>query len=787
MGFFDGPLSKDTDIKHNNKVLKNPILYKNSDTPDFYILLEKAYNKGLINKYAELIKKESPNAKFQILSILSLYARDKEMKGGIENFYVKNKIPIHQYIPPFSKVIADRRSVVALNESDDLDVKGFYDIVFNDSFYYNPQYKLTVFPVDPITYWLSKNGDRILEKDTWTKFFHFYQIKHAQRRKVSKQRHKKIHIETVDNPNEFLIEKGNDKDCEFVAWDIETNSLDPWAEDSKILELTMSFDGVTGYYLSWDKIDTKLLSDFFCNKKQILQNGKFDIKFLVLNGVDRDSLSIYHDTWNGMHTLNEMQKGSLKTGVWLDTDMGGYDNELENYKKRYPSCRSDYSKIPVHVRKPYAVKDSIATFRLFQSQVNKFKEMDKRFPNDNPNWTLEKYFYQSVMPTVNMFIDVELEGMLVDWDKLKELSTELQQNIKDAEREVWKAFGVKENIISLDSGPELGVFLEMYGLPVYERGKQKPNSSMVRRISETFKDKKKEVDTEKGVLLTGDALLTKWKKAGYAKEIDALLKYRELTTLYKTFVGSEEEGNGFFQYRKKDNRLHSTFGPMLTQSHRNWSREPNLQNLVKHGEKAKWWRQIFIPPGEDYYISEPDGAGLQLRIGAILSGDKTMRDAFESGNGDIHSKTANKVLMNEISEEEFLRRIEEGDKTAKSKRFKSKGINFSLEFGSTAYSFAKQSIEPEWSLKECRDYIKENNLSKKLDNFKRLIREESKGEDLDFAYYWAVASNIRKKHFEVYNGLKKWTERIPKKAEKQGYVRSPFGAIRRLPEVSLPM
>ena len=62
--------------------------------------------------------------------------------------------------------------------------------------------------------------------------------------------------------------------------------------------------------------------------------------------------------------------------------------------------------------------------------------------------------------------------------------------------------------------------------------------------------------------------------------------------------------------------------------------------------------------------------------------------------------------------------------------------------------------------------------------------DNDKGFDDDFYWYWTVANDIRKKFFATYKGLKEWVERVPKQAVEDGYVISPFGAIRRLPQLT---
>jgi hypothetical protein len=117
-------------------------------------------------------------------------------------------------------------------------------------------------------------------------------------------------------------------------------------------------------------------------------------------------------------------------------------------------------------------------------------------------------------------------------------------------------------------------------------------------------------------------------------------------------------------------------------------------------------------------------------------------------------------------------------------------INFQLEFGATAFNFAKTVIEKEWTLEDCKKYIQENNLQNIVNNRLTLLNNDNDNKIFqsienkeDYAIYWAIASDIRTKHFEKYSGLKTWIEDTIQIAKKQGYVRSPYGAIRRLPQL----
>jgi DNA polymerase I-like protein with 3'-5' exonuclease and polymerase domains len=162
-----------------------------------------------------------------------------------------------------------------------------------------------------------------------------------------------------------------------------------------------------------------------------------------------------------------------------------------------------------------------------------------------------------------------------------------------------------------------------------------------------------------------------------------------------------------------------------------------------------------------------------LRLAGILSNDPVMRKAFIEEGGDLHSRTAYEVILNkrfknkEITFNEFLVLKEEGNKKIKVFRQKAKSFNFGLLFGAGSYTIRSNNIEPEWTLDECNSFIGENGL--------QLIKNDPQ---------LTVADYARRKFFETYHELEKYNERTKRNAEIFGYVRSVYGAVRRLPGLS---
>lgn len=126
-----------------------------------------------------------------------------------------------------------------------------------------------------------------------------------------------------------------------------------------------------------------------------------------------------------------------------------------------------------------------------------------------------------------------------------------------------------------------------------------------------------------------------------------------------------------------------------------------------------------------------------------------------------------------------------GREPFKSFRQKSKNAGFSLIFNTTGKAFAINTLENEWTEENCDSYIRENQLQEKLD---RLWQRHESGQmkgtvSYRFCKYWTVATDIKAKFFAQYPKVQEWIDAQIALAKSRGYVTSPFGAIRRLPQL----
>ena len=88
--------------------------------------------------------------------------------------------------------------------------------------------------------------------------------------------------------------------------------------------------------------------------------------------------------------------------------------------------------------------------------------------------------------------------------------------------------------------------------------------------------------------------------------------------------------------------MHTSYHQANTATGRLSSNSPNLQNIPIRTSQGRRIRKAFVAP-DGYKILAADYSQIELRIMAHLSQDKSLLEAFSSGE-DIHTRTAAEVL-----------------------------------------------------------------------------------------------------------------------------------------------
>jgi DNA polymerase I-like protein with 3'-5' exonuclease and polymerase domains len=582
------------------KSLDNPILYSD-ENPNINVLVAEYFSERQI-KYITALFHQS-GALVNIVYCFPFIADEKKQVSGLARYFCENiRSDLKEWLKPDLPIIAIGRAIYATTFDTDIQVQGFYDSVFNNTFFYSPFVNNQVYPVDTIFKICGfgqldqKTGEPIYYYDRWETYFAKKQIERAVKAgNCSIARKKSIQYVIIDNPNDWLQEHTEEvpENELWTAIDSETGGFDKLSDP--IGDITISFDGWTAYYLAWKDINPWIFHDFLKAHKLILANGKFDFLFFMFHGVEKD-IQISWDTMIAGHFLNEMRSNSLKTHAFFYTNYGGYDLELEKYKWRYPGLQS-YLQIPDSIRIPYACMDAAIDYQVWQAQVRDMKK--------EPD--LWNYYHKYVIPMLKVTTKMEYNGFDIDWNKVTEVGGYIQENIKNALAEVRKAF--KNPDLNPNRKKELGKYIESLGWPCINRTK-----------SGGYKVSKRE--------------FAEWEKQGHA-EVKTLNEYSKWVIVWNTFIGTDsnydedeieydEEGfeielddeylkddfftsksekvvhhdaTGLWQYKTIDNKVHTTFHAFMTKSHRHRSSNPNLQNLPKRNyEVSQIVRQCYTYP-----------------------------------------------------------------------------------------------------------------------------------------------------------------------------------------------
>ncbi len=287
-------------------------------------------------------------------------------------------------------------------------------------------------------------------------------------------------------------------------------------------------------------------------------------------------------------------------------------------------------------------------------------------------------------------------GVLVDTKKLAEAGQEITGRLNELKKVIYHLAGQEFNI---NSPSQLAVILfEKLRLPT------------------------KEIKKIKTGLSTAAAELLKLR--GLHKIIDFVLEYRELEKLRSTYV------EALPKLVDKENRLHTEF-TQTTSTGRLASRNPNLQNIPAKGEWGKKIRCAFVAP-KGFSLLAADYSQIELRLAAVLSGDKKMIETFKKGR-DIHSATAAELFKKK--EEEIT----------KEERRLAKTVNFGILYGMGPHGLA-------------------------------MATQMSRGEAQEFI----------QKYFDSFPKLKSYIQKTLAMARERGYVETLFKRRREIPEIHSP-
>lgn len=524
-------------------------------------------------------------------------------------------------------------AMYGLNKSADIMAENFYAgiSILDRTHYYSPAIGTNVFPVDHLSWVLPPVNDPKAGFETYKTRFFYWQLKKMQRNDawMPDMRDPIIEIcETAERANEIFA--ANMK-SELVAWDLETSGLDFFR--CRIGCLTICFDGMHGYFIPWTLVDKRKFAICLMScKKRVGANLKFDTKFIWHDGVRWPTVTDATDMLS--HALHSERYKGLKPLAYFYSKFGGYDDELDVFKKQ--TKVNDYTKIPVQILSKYATMDAIVTFRVFYALLDHVREVDRKYPNEKlPEWTIERFYNEIMMPVYNDFCELEYRGTFVNYDILKRNKKELEEKLAKADaalREIWKL----DKDFNLYSTTNLGRLLMKMGW-----------------------EPPPEINA-KGEYATSEPNIIFWEQLD-KPGIKKLKELRSIYTMLSMFLGALDKNGketGWPQYIRKHEdgtfRMHPNFSVMGTSTYRCIGREPNMQQIPSSAVLAKYAKQcIGTPDNSKYKLVTFDYSALQTRLAGrdtVLNPqgvDPMLFELYREGStlgGDMHGLTAHGVF-----------------------------------------------------------------------------------------------------------------------------------------------
>lgn len=451
----------------------------------------------------------------------------------------------------------------------------------------------------------------------------------------------------VDNENEMRALSQKFLSAKTLSLDTETTGTD--AMTAELVGLSFAVEEFEAYYIPVppEREEAQKIVDIFKpayenpSSLKTGQNIKYDMLVLARYGVDIKGKMF--DTMVAHYVLQPELPHNMDA---LAEQYLGYSTiKIEELIGPKGKKQKNMRDLPPGDVYEYACEDADVTLRL------KNALHDELVRND-----AIQLFEEVEMPLVRVLAAMELTGVRIDTETLRETSELFTLRMNKLEEEVFALAGESFN---LSSPKQVGEIL-FDKLKIDERAKR----------------------TKTGQYVTSEEVLEKLRPRH--EIVDRILNYRGLKKLTSTYVDSLPT-----LINPSTGKIHTSFNQTVTSTGRLSSSNPNLQNIPVRGDDGKEIRKAFIPePGCTFFSA--DYSQIELRIMAHLSGDKHMIEAFLEGD-DIHASTAAKIYHKPI-----------GDVTRDERR-KAKTANFGIIYGISVFGLAERLNVPRSEARELID------------------------------------------------------------------------------------
>lgn len=420
----------------------------------------------------------------------------------------------------------------------------------------------------------------------------------------------------------------------FLSLDTETTSTN--TIDAELVGLSFSVSENEAFYVPVpaDRQQAQNIVNIFkpvYEQPSILkigQNIKYDMEVLANYGVELAGEMF--DTMLAHYLLQPEQRHNMDD--MAETYLGYRTIHIDELIGPKGKGQKSMRDLPPEEVYEYAAEDADVTLKLKNLLEPKLKESGV--------WQL---FSEVEMPLVRVLASMEMNGVRLDTDSLKETSQILTARMNDIEQEIYRLAGEEFNIASPRQVGEI-----LFGkMKIVEKPKK----------------------TKTGQYVTSEEVLQQLR--GKSEIVGKILEHRGLKKLLGTYVDALPK-----LVNPRTGHIHTSFNQTVTATGRLSSSDPNLQNIPVRGEDGKEIRKAFIPEEGCLFFSA-DYSQIELRVMAHLSGDENMQEAFREGY-DIHAATAAKIYHETM------------DSVTRDQRTRAKRANFGIIYGITVFGLAER-------------------------------------------------------------------------------------------------
>jgi len=360
--------------------------------------------------------------------------------------------------------------------------------------------------------------------------------------------------------------------------------------------------------------------------KKYGHNSKHALIILKQYGIELEGIAC--DTMVASYLLNPSKHSHGLEDIALEF----FDHKITSYQEVVGSGKKElpFDQVETTRAMTYACERSNLTLRATKLLLPKLSQEG-----------FDQLFYQLELPLLEVLATMEMNGVKIDTQRLKNISQEFNGILNISMEKIYQMAGEEFNI---NSPQQLGkILFEKLKLP----GARKTKTGY---------------STDIGVLT----------KLAPVHPLPAeILGYRSISKLKSTYVDTLPS-----LVNPDTGRIHTSYHQTVTATGRLSSSDPNLQNIPIRSEEGKRIREAFIAEPSCIILSA-DYSQIELRILAHLSQDQILIESFKHKE-DIHTRTAAEIFG-----------LQPSSITPQMRR-EAKVINFGIIYGMSSYGLARE-------------------------------------------------------------------------------------------------